>query len=171
MSEYLVDVNGSSVKINVDSDGSIKRVNGNSNNFRIKKISKELYTIEKNGNVTDALVVNENSDSIILLVKGQYFYVNPKTMLEKLSEEILSKSGIGSHIIDIISPMPGLILKLTANAGDSVKEGDHILVLEAMKMENIIKSPVNGIIKKIHKKQSDSVDKGDILVTIEQNAI
>ncbi len=60
--------------------------------------------------------------------------------------------------------MPGLVLDLRVNEGESVKKGDPILVLEAMKMENIIKSPIDGTIKKINVKKGLAVEKNQVLV-------
>ena len=60
--------------------------------------------------------------------------------------------------------MPGLILKIMAEPGQSIKKGEPILILEAMKMENVIKSPVDGVIKKVLVKEKDSVPKNQVLI-------
>jgi pyruvate carboxylase subunit B len=62
--------------------------------------------------------------------------------------------------------MPGMIIRFEVEVGASVKEGDVVLVLEAMKMENSITSPVSGTVKQIGFKDGDSVQKGDVLVVI-----
>jgi biotin carboxyl carrier protein len=60
--------------------------------------------------------------------------------------------------------MPGLIIDLKVKVGDKVKTGDALLILEAMKMENILKSPGDGTVKNVTVKKGDSVEKGHILV-------
>jgi biotin carboxyl carrier protein len=60
--------------------------------------------------------------------------------------------------------MPGLVLKVFAVEGDEVKKGDNLLILEAMKMENIIKCPADVTIKKIRIKSGNKVEKGQILI-------
>jgi biotin carboxyl carrier protein len=65
---------------------------------------------------------------------------------------------------EIKAPMPGLVLDVRVSEGDTVKKGDAILVLEAMKMENIIKSPTDGIIKKINVKKGVAVEKNQVLI-------
>ncbi len=67
----------------------------------------------------------------------------------------------------IEAPMPGMIVRYEVEEGATVKEGDPVLVLEAMKMENTITAPVAGVVKKINFKPGDSVQKGDVLAIIE----
>ncbi len=66
----------------------------------------------------------------------------------------------------IEAPMPGMIIRYEVSEGDVVNEGDVILVLEAMKMENTITTPVAGTVKKINFKEGDNVQKGDVLAVI-----
>lgn len=65
------------------------------------------------------------------------------------------------------SPLPGVILSLAVKVGDTVKVGQRLLVLEAMKMENNIDSDKEGRIAAIKVNQGDSVMEGDVLVVIE----
>ncbi|MEJ5301485.1 MAG: pyruvate carboxylase subunit B [Thermodesulforhabdaceae bacterium] len=69
--------------------------------------------------------------------------------------------------VAIEAPMPGMIVRYEVEEGAQVKEGDVVLVLEAMKMENTITSPISGTVKKINFKPGDSVQKGDVLAVIE----
>ena len=66
----------------------------------------------------------------------------------------------------IKSPLPGVILDVFVKVGDSVKPGQHILMLEAMKMENNIDADKEGIIKEVRVHSNDSVMEGDVLVVI-----
>lgn len=67
---------------------------------------------------------------------------------------------------EVIAPMPGKVLQLKVSEGDSVKEGDTLLILEAMKMENEIIANASGSIKKIIAAVNDMVDTGDVLMVI-----
>ncbi len=71
----------------------------------------------------------------------------------------------GGSVIE--APMPGTILSIEVKKGDSVNVGDVILVLEAMKMENEIKSAVSGTVKSVDTTVGASVNPGDVLVVIE----
>lgn len=67
---------------------------------------------------------------------------------------------------EVVAPMPGKVLQLKVTEGDSVKEGDTLLILEAMKMENEIVANASGNIKKINVAANDMVDTGDVLMVI-----
>jgi biotin carboxyl carrier protein len=60
--------------------------------------------------------------------------------------------------------MPGIILDMMVQEGDEIKEGDPLLILEAMKMENVIKSPTDGTIQNLMVKKGEAVEKGKILL-------
>jgi biotin carboxyl carrier protein len=63
--------------------------------------------------------------------------------------------------------MPGLVLKVLVTEGQAVKKGDGLLVLEAMKMENIIKASADGMVKKIHIEEKNVVDKNQKMIEFE----
>ncbi len=67
----------------------------------------------------------------------------------------------------VTAPMPGKIQRINVSVGDSVKAGDVLLILEAMKMENEIVAPKDGTVKEILVSPGDTVDKGSALVVIE----
>lgn len=64
------------------------------------------------------------------------------------------------------APMPGTLLKVLVKAGDTVKAGDVVCVLEAMKMENEIPAPADGTVASVHVKVGDTVASGDTLVSL-----
>ena len=63
--------------------------------------------------------------------------------------------------------MPGLVLDIPVEVGQEVEKGEGVLILEAMKMENVIKSAGVGTIKAIHIKQGEAVEKGQLLIEME----
>ena len=64
------------------------------------------------------------------------------------------------------APMPGMIVRYAKQVGDAVDEGETVVVLEAMKMENALPAPASGTIKAINYSSGDSVAKGDVLLVI-----
>lgn len=84
-------------------------------------------------------------------------------LIKEMGFALVSTKSIGS----IIAPMPGLILEINVKEGQEVKEGDQLLILEAMKMENIISSPRDGVIKKIAIKKGEAIEKKRLLIEFE----
>ncbi len=90
------------------------------------------------------------SDSLDLLIKDMGFAI-----------------GSAKQIDSVKAPMPGLILEIHVKEKQEVKEDDSLLILEAMKMENMITSPRDGVIKSVFVKQGDAVDKNQLLIEFE----
>ncbi|HNM32873.1 MAG TPA: biotin/lipoyl-binding protein, partial [Chitinophagales bacterium] len=65
------------------------------------------------------------------------------------------------------APMPGLVLDILVEAGQAVNKGDNLIILEAMKMENIIKASGSGTVKSIHVQKKDAVEKNQLLIEME----
>ncbi|MCM0060426.1 MAG: acetyl-CoA carboxylase biotin carboxyl carrier protein subunit [Algoriphagus sp.] len=90
--------------------------------------------------------------------------VKLKDRFDVLLEQMgMNTSGAGS-LKEVKAPMPGLILDLNVAPGDQVKKGDVLLILEAMKMENSIKSPGDGVVKEVKVSLKQSVEKNQVLV-------
>ena len=125
------------------------------------------YHIIKDNKSYNVVVLQYDTDKneICLLIN------NKKLKIKLLSEtDILLKSlGIDIAKVKVIkevkAPMPGLVLEIIANEGDDVSEGDNLIVLEAMKMENNLKSPISGKIKEIKIKKGVTVAKNETLIT------
>lgn len=75
-------------------------------------------------------------------------------------------SSVASGNIKVNSPMPGKIIALKVNVGQSIKKGDVVLVLEAMKMENEIVAPEDGTVASLNVSAGQSVEAGDLLATL-----
>lgn len=97
-------------------------------------------------------------------VNGRSFQIDIKKELDLLIDSMGLNSSKSTKVDVIQAPMPGLILNILCETGQTVTKGDSLLVIEAMKMENIIKSPGSGIIQKIHIVQGQSVNKNQILL-------
>ena len=86
---------------------------------------------------------------------------------QKPSQPAPNKGAVKCGPGGVAAPMPGIVIEYTVKEGDSVEEGDVLLILEAMKMQNEIKAPVGGTVSKITKKPGERVDKGEALIEIE----
>ncbi len=82
---------------------------------------------------------------------------------EPVSAPAAAAAGEGE---EISAPMPGTILKVLVSAGQAIKAGEPVVILEAMKMENEISSPVDGTVTAVCVNQGDSVDAGKVIATV-----
>ena len=88
-----------------------------------------------------------------------------------LSAEPRTKRGGGAHgNPETRSPMPGKVLQVAAKPGLEVNPGDPLLILEAMKRENVLAAEIAGTVKEVHAKPGDMVEPGKLLVLIEPKA-
>jgi biotin carboxyl carrier protein len=102
--------------------------------------------------------------SFLIKVNGTTHSVDLKDRFDLLLEKMGMNSATAGKVNNIKAPMPGLIIDLKVKIGDLVKPGDTLLILEAMKMENIIKSPGEGVVKTVKIKKGESVEKNQVLI-------
>ena len=100
-------------------------------------------------------------------IKSNIYNINIANDLDLLIEKMGLSLGLAKLINAIKAPMPGLILEVNVVEGSQVKEGDYLLVLEAMKMENTITAPRDGIVKRIQIKKGETVEKNQLLIEME----
>ena len=74
---------------------------------------------------------------------------------------------VNNKVSDLKAPMPGLVLEVSVEGGQQVSKGDGLLILEAMKMENVIKSPTDGVIKSISVNKGETVEKNQLILNFE----
>lgn len=139
--DQLDAVETSTNKYHILQNNSSIKANIVSSNF-----NKKAYSVKVNNNTYD-VVINDALDQ----------------QIAALGFEI----GASKKVDDIKAPMPGLILEINVKEAQEVKEDDPILILEAMKMENVINSPRDGVIKSIKVSQGNTVEKNALLIEFE----
>ena len=100
-------------------------------------------------------------------INSNIYSVRINNDLDRLIEEMGLSLGSSQQVNDIKAPMPGLILEVNVKEGDEVKEGDYLLVLEAMKMENTLTAPRDGVVKSVSVSKADTVEKNQLLIEME----
>lgn len=85
----------------------------------------------------------------------------------RLLEKAGWDSGVGAVEDDVKAPMPGKVLSIEVAEGDSVIEGAALLVLEAMKMENVLRASRDGVVSSVDVKAGDAIEKGTVLLKYE----
>jgi glutaconyl-CoA/methylmalonyl-CoA decarboxylase subunit gamma len=125
----------------------------------------EDITVNVNGKEYNVKVEETEAGKILVHCDGDVYEVESKSqqdIFEKLKKKETSDSGSGV----IASPLPGTIYEVNVKEGQEVKEGQSLIKLIAMKMENEITSPKAGTVKEVKVKKNDNVNKGDVLIVI-----
>jgi biotin carboxyl carrier protein len=124
-----------------------------------------MHIIWKNKSYNiEILERNPAEKSFQLLINGVPYYTSAKDRLDILLEGMGLQNNDAQKINNIKAPMPGLIQSVSVAEGDQINKGDHLLVLVAMKMENVIKSSGNGIIKSLKVAAGEIVEKNQVLL-------
>jgi biotin carboxyl carrier protein len=137
--------------------------------IRILNRSGHYVDILFNHKIFRASILEFDSEhkKIRLNVQGFDFNVRVSEPLDQLVKELGFLKAHKHSVKEILSPMPGLVVNIFVNEGQFVSEGENLLSLEAMKMENIIKSPGDGQVKSILVSPSQAVDKNQMLIEFE----
>ncbi len=153
--------------------------------FELWRSNGDLF-IKRNGSQHKADIVRLNNNRYSLIIGGRSHEIGVEHLPDgyaishgarsenfRVEDYELAKIKKAAGISDtqavknVAAPMPGLIVDIQCAIGDEVTKGQSLLVMEAMKMENDIKSPLSGKIKAINISPRESVDKGRVLVEFE----
>ena len=110
---------------------------------------------------------NFNQKAYTVKVNNNTYTVHIFDELDTLIQDMGFSVGSTKHINSVKAPMPGLILDVNVVIGQEINEDDPLLVLEAMKMENVICSPRKGIIRSISVNKGVAVEKNQLLIEFE----
>ncbi|GAB3917940.1 biotin/lipoyl-containing protein [Mucilaginibacter boryungensis] len=141
-------------------------VNGEPANADIKQLSPLSYHVIHNMASYNVEVISLDAvaKTAEIKVNGNTYAVSAKDQFDLLLDQLGMSNKDTSKISEIKAPMPGLVLKVFVAEGDVVQKGDNLFILEAMKMENIIKAPADVTIKTSKIKAGDKVEKGQVLM-------
>lgn len=160
------------IRINKNTTIDLKQENGQTIidgkpvSIDIKSLDNNRFHILNNNKSFNAELIKFDlqTKKIQIKVNQELFEIEIKEKLDILLEAMGMDTSKELKIEDIKAPMPGLIIDIKVEKGQAIEQGDPIIILEAMKMENIVKSPQKGIIKSIQVKKGQTVEKNQILI-------
>ena len=128
------------------------------NNWDLIEVKSGTFHILYNNNsyVADVVSANYQNKSFKIVINQSTYDVVLKDRFDQLLEDLGMEQGATKAENEIKAPMPGRVISLEVEVGLRVNQGDTLLVLEAMKMENIIKSPKEGVIEMIEVKSDQT---------------
>ncbi|MDP5001793.1 MAG: acetyl-CoA carboxylase biotin carboxyl carrier protein subunit [Flavobacterium sp.] len=138
-------------------------------NLDAVSVEKDKFHVLKNHIPYKAEIVSADflSKKYTIRVNNNIYEVAIEDALDILIKSMGIERGRTKVVNAIKAPMPGLILEINVEVGQTVKENDSLLILEAMKMENSFLSPRDGVIKSIAVEKGHAVDKGQLLIEFE----
>ena len=145
----------------------VVKIGNNERNLKILNMSHEKIEFMLDNSFHIAKYLENSTSKITVVVDGVKITFNKRTDLDTV---VYKNSGIESTTdsqVNLKSQIPGRVVSINVAAGDNVKKGDIVCVLESMKMQVSIKSHKDGVVKSLKVKQGGSVAKNDVLAEIE----
>jgi biotin carboxyl carrier protein len=141
-------------------------IDGNPLTWDVVELAEGYFHILLNHKSYRAEVVKADmaTKTFTFKINNHLHSVEVKDKFDLLLEKLGMHNTGASKVNSIKAPMPGLIIDLKVKEGDTVKAGDALLILEAMKMENMLKSPGDGVVKSVKVKKGDAVEKNQVLL-------
>jgi biotin carboxyl carrier protein len=132
--------------------------------FNDTEVDSYIYLYkEKNYKIK---ILEKSEKSCKLKINGYILEIDSKTALDEVIASLGYNTKKSKIITDILSPMTGVVKKIMVTPGAIIEAGDNLIILEAMKMENIIKAIASGTISAICVQEGDKVEKGKILIKL-----
>lgn len=165
--KFLARVGGDEHQVEIKRDGRriFAKVDDREYELEASQPEPNVFLLKNNGKITEVFVERGVVSTMTAHAKGRIFDINiidPKKLPTAGSGDI-SASGKA----EIKTAMPGKVVKLLLNVGDEVKKGDGVIIVEAMKMQNELRSPTDGSVVEITVAEGATVAAGDILAVIE----
>lgn len=161
--KYTASIRGKSFEIEVD--GDCITLDGNPVDAELIVRGGSLYQLRVGGEITN-LSVARAADGWEVGSRGTFAVVVVEDRRSRLLRELGATAAAISRSGLVVAPMPGLVLEVSATVGKAVLEGEGLVLLEAMKMENQIKSPVAGLVEAVMVEAGQTVERGAHLATV-----
>jgi biotin carboxyl carrier protein len=166
---YKTKVNGKEFEIKQGKAADIFLVNDEEIKIDLLKIKEGSFHVIQNYNSYNVEVIRIHAEEKIaeLRVNNNNYTVHLKDRYDELLHRLGMDAVAANKVNDLKAPMPGLVLTINVSEGQSVKKGDVLITLEAMKMENTLKAVADAIVKKVVVKKGVAVEKNEVLIYLQ----
>ncbi len=163
--KYTAIINDKTYDIDIDANNTVM-VNGQPHNIDFRTIDgSALYSLLLDNSSWEALI-DRNGDEYRVLIGGELHVVTVQDeRTRKMAKAEKSQAAHAGEAV-IKAPMPGMVREVQVNVGDSVVVKQGVLILEAMKMQNELRTPKAGTVKEIRVKPGDKVEQGQVLLIV-----
>jgi pyruvate carboxylase subunit B len=164
MKTYTVSVDGEEYLVTLD-NGGVVSINGEPcGPVSVEQTSRHLYSVLL-GTTPLTVAASGSSGTFEAFTEARLHHIQVTSERERFRKQ-WSVASQGPMSAEVRAPMPALVVKVEVAEGDSVSEGDGLVILEAMKMENEIKAHASGTVQKIHVSAGKAVEKDELLIVI-----
>lgn len=165
MSKYIININNTEYSVKILSENQLS-INDKIYSFEILSNKNSVITVKIENKIFNTFCEKINETFYNTWIFDHIFPVKIQSELMH-SLDFKKRDETSSKYCNILAPMPGLIGKIFVTKGSKVSVGDRLLTLEAMKMENEIRSFCEGVINEIFIEKGKVIEKGEKLITIE----
>jgi len=168
--KYIVELNGERHEVHLD--GGFARIGEEAAPAHVADIPNTPVSQVTIGSEVHRVIARRGRGrgAYTIWVDGYRFEAEALDERTRAIRDISAAAAKPSGPAPVIAPMPGLIVRVNVAPGDSVTAGQGLVVMEAMKMENELRSPSTGIVRNVHAVVGEAVEKGTILVVITDSA-
>ncbi len=165
MSSYLVTVDGQEFLVAIE-NGTVVSINGESaGSVDVHQASQHVYLMLSGGSSL-AIAAAGSGGKFETIANGCYHEVQVVSERERTRRQLRSASHVPVRM-EVRAPMPALVVKVEVSKGETVREGQGLVILEAMKMENEIRAHAAGKVKEIYIRGGEAVEKDGLLILLE----
>lgn len=162
---YTATIKGIDYEVEILEDGRV-RVDNRIFEVDFSRVDGgQVFSLLVGGRSYEAFLTEEE-DHLQVILEGAGYNVRVLDEHEKLLRDAGGESAIASGIYELTAPMPGLVIKVPVAIGDKITEGDVLVILESMKMQNELKAPHPGVVTVVNVSAGDNVEKRDIMVVL-----
>ena len=144
-------------------------MNGEAIDFDLLQLKEGKFHLLKNDRSFKVEVVDANAadKTFVIKVNKRVYEAKVEDRFDLLLHQLGMDQMASAGISDLKAPMPGLVLKTLVAVGQEVKKDDPLVILEAMKMENVLKAPADLVVKSIAMEEGQAVEKNQLLIEFE----
>jgi biotin carboxyl carrier protein len=155
-------------ELDIAPQGQEVTINEKNIGWDMKELPNGMFHILAGSKSYNAVIesVDRAAKQLKVKVNGNNYELTVKEPIDQLLQKMGLNISSAKKVEAIKAPMPGLVLKVLVEEGQQIKKGDPVLILEAMKMENVFKAPADATVKAIKVTERKAVEKGEVLIEL-----
>lgn len=141
-------------------------IDGSSKVAEVLALGEKTFLVHNNQTPVEIHVLSFDKEQkkAVMLVNGKKVQLSGEDDMDRLLKQLGMDSGGAKKMKELKAPMPGLVVKIEVKPGDEVQKDQPLVILEAMKMENVLKAVGNATVASVEVKQGQAVEKNQVMI-------